>query len=277
MKKKFIAAMIAGLFGLTVFSANLTEAEQAVSGHNQKVNIATPFEAKVLADNLGSPWEMLWGADNQIWITERESKCISKIDPTSGVKKTLYTFENAFAAFPHQGVLGMALKDNYVYAAYTYEETGNKYARIVRLTYDQKADVLKNETIILDKLPASADHNSGRLLLGNDNKLYYSIGDQGFNQGEYVNKEIRSQKLPTADQVSSKDFSNYPGKILRINLDGSIPNDNPILEGVQSHVYAYGFRNTQGMEFVGDKLFATEHGPSTDDEINLIEKGGNYG
>ena len=83
--------------------------------------------------------------------------------------------------------------------------------------------------------------------------------------------------LPTAAQVAAKDYSLYPGKILRLNKDGSIPADNPVLNGVRSHVYAYGFRNTQGLAFVGDKLFATEHGPSTDDELNLIEKGGNYG
>ena len=284
MRKKLIAALLAGACGLTGLATS-AEAVQKVSGHNQIVKVQDEFEARVLVDNLGSPWEMLWGADNQLWITERETKQVSKVDPKSGVHKVLYTFDNAFEAFPHQGVLGMAFgpnflqgaKENFLYVAYTYEENGNKYARIVRLTYDKKADTLGNETVILDKLPASSDHNSGRLRLGPDEKLYYTIGDQGHNQGMYVDREIQSQQLPTAEQVANGDFSSYPGKVLRLNLDGSIPSDNPVLEGVRSHVYAYGFRNSQGLCFVGDKLFATEHGPSTDDEINLIEAGGNYG
>ena len=70
----------------------------------------------------------------------------------------------------------------------------------------------------------------------------------------------------------------YQGKILRINLDGSIPSDNPIVNGVRSHVYSYGHRNPQGLVFgPGGLLYAAEHGPSTDDELNLITPGANYG
>ena len=64
---------------------------------------------------------------------------------------------------------------------------------------------------------------------------------------------------------------------MRLNKDGSIPDDNPVLNGVRSHVYAYGFRNSQGLAFVGDKLFCDRTWPVDDDELNLIEKGGNYG
>src|SRR5262249_18756911 len=68
------------------------------------------------------------------------------------------------------------------------------------------------------------------------------------------------------------------GKVLRINLDGTIPSDNPLLNGVRSHVYSYGHRNPQGLQFgPTGRLYASEHGPSTDDELNLIEAGGNYG
>ncbi|MCY1358331.1 Quinoprotein glucose dehydrogenase B [compost metagenome] len=77
--------------------------------------------------------------------------------------------------------------------------------------------------------------------------------------------------------MKKADWVHYAGKILRINLDGSIPDDNPVINGVKSHVYAYGIRNTQGMVFVGDKLFAVDQGPNTDDELNIIVKGGNYG
>jgi PQQ-dependent dehydrogenase (s-GDH family) len=72
--------------------------------------------------------------------------------------------------------------------------------------------------------------------------------------------------------------STYQGKILRINLDGSIPNDNPTLNGVRSHIYTYGHRNPQGLAFGAQaRLYSTEHGPDTDDEFNQIEAGKNYG
>ena len=273
--KKLAAKVLCGLFAITATAGFSMVAEAA---HGDKVNIAAPFKATVLVDGLGSPWEVLWGPDNSLWVTERQAKSISKVDPKKGKHKVLYTFNNAVAAPPHQGVLGLALDpqflkgNNYVYTAYTYEVNGEKHARIVRMTYDPKTETLRDETAILDNLPASVDHNSGRLRFGPDGKLYYTIGDQGNNQGTRVAKEIQAQMLPTAEQVAANDYSLYPGKILRLNADGSIPSDNPVLNGVQSHVYAYGFRNTQGLAFVGDKLFATEHGPSTDDELNLIEK-----
>jgi PQQ-dependent dehydrogenase (s-GDH family) len=79
-------------------------------------------------------------------------------------------------------------------------------------------------------------------------------------------------------QVSAGDWSNYQGKILRINLDGSIPADNPAINGVRSHVFSYGHRNPLGL-VVGPKneIYESEHGPNTDDEVNLIEAGRNYG
>lgn len=253
---------------------------------NPKVlSIDQNFTAKVLVDNLEGPWEVIWGPDNNLWITERQGKHISRVNTETGKHKILYTFENAFAEPPHEGVLGLALSEdflkpnskNYLYTAYTYKENDKEYARIVRLEYNKKADKLENETIILDKLPGSNDHNAGRLLLGKDGKLYYTIGDQGANFGGNKFKQNHAQDVPSAEEVAAKDFTKYPGSVLRINLDGSIPEDNPVIKGVKSHIYTYGHRNPQGLVFVGDKLFSVEHGPSTDDELNLLVAGGNYG
>lgn len=78
--------------------------------------------------------------------------------------------------------------------------------------------------------------------------------------------------------MAAQDFSKYVGKVLRLNLDGSIPEDNPLLAGTRSHIYSYGHRNPQGIVFSADgKLYANEHGPKTDDELNLIQAGKNYG
>src|SRR5262249_23084438 len=87
----------------------------------------------------------------------------------------------------------------------------------------------------------------------------------------------RAQDLPTLGEVQAADWTTYQGKILRLNLDGSIPRDNPVLNGVRSHIYSYGHRNPQGLAFAGRRLFDSEHGESIDDEVNLVEAGGNYG
>jgi PQQ-dependent dehydrogenase (s-GDH family) len=108
--------------------------------------------------------------------------------------------------------------------------------------------------------------------------LYVSVGDQGNNFAANRCNVNHAQDLPTAAEVRAKDWKSYQGKILRLNLDGSIPADNPVLNGVRSHVYTYGHRNVQGMVFGPDgKMYASEHGQGSDDEVNLIEAGKNYG
>jgi hypothetical protein len=83
------------------------------------------------------------------------------------------------------------------------------------------------------------------MVFGQDGKLYYTIGDQGKNQLALFCLNNQAQKLPTAEQVGAKDWSAYEGKVLRMNPDGSIPDDNPEINGVKSHIYTYGHRNAQ--------------------------------
>ena len=131
---------------------------------------------------------------------------------------------------------------------------------------------------VITGLPTHDDHVGGRLAIGRDLKLYLTIGDQGSNFGANRCNANHAQDLPTTTQVSARDWSGYQGKILRINLDGSIPADNPAIDGVRSHVFSFGHRNPLGL-VVGPKgeMYESEHGPNTDDEVNLIEGGRNYG
>lgn len=150
--------------------------------------------------------------------------------------------------------------------------------KIRRYTYDPQNEILRDPVDLLADLPGSNDHNSGRFVFSPDETLFYAIGDQGNNQFNRACLPIRAQELPTTDQLEAADWSAYPGKILRLNLDGSIPEDNPTINGVQSHIYSYGHRNIQGLALGPDgHLYASEHGPKTDDEINLIQEGKNYG
>lgn len=248
---------------------------------------------KITPDNaLDYPWEITYGPDDYLWVTERVGEKIVRVDPNAYTSSpsVMIDLSSKVANAKQGGLMGMAIHpalysdittttNNYVYAAYTYSDGGLKL-RIVRLVYDNNTNSLSEDTsldangTIIEGLPGSADHNSGRLIIGPDLKLYYTIGDQGANQFDYSCDPILSQVLPT----SSTDYDNYPGKTLRLNLDGSIPSDNPILDGVQSHVYTYGHRNAQGIIFAADgTLFNSEHGAKVDDEINVVEEGKNYG
>ncbi len=113
----------------------------------------------------------------------------------------------------------------------------------------------------------------------------------GYNQFGNRCNEIRSQKLPSGSDISSDNYARYAGKILRVNRDGSIPSGNPLFAGVRSHIFTIGHRNPQGLVLQknptdgtiyptpanGGRLFSSEHGPRTDDEINIVESGKNYG
>ena len=151
--------------------------------------------------------------------------------------------------------------------------------RFRRYTYQPESERLVAPEELIRGLPAHDDHVGGRLTYGSDDKLYFSIGDQGSNWSRRNRcNPIRAQVTPTTDQIARGDWSEYQGKILRLDLDGAIPEDNPVIDGVRSHVFSYGHRNPQGFVFAADATFySAEHGPATDDEINIIEAGRNYG
>ena len=248
------------------------------------------FAGRVLTTGLDNPWAMRWGPDNQIWVTERTGGEVTRVDPVSGVQQVVLTIADVYTGPQHEGLLGLALHpelgqgtgNDYVYLSYTINtgtaEAPVPQAQIVRYSWNDQTLQLGEPEIIIAGLPAGDDHNAGRVVFGPDGALYYSIGEQGHNFGRNFRKPNLAQALPTRDEVAASDWHSYAGKILRLNLDGSIPEDNPEIEGVRSHVYSYGHRNPQGLAFGPDgTLYETEHGPASGDELNIIAPGGNYG
>ena len=259
------------------------------------------FRKQVLVSGLQNPWEITWGPDQRLWVTERTGKRIVRVDPESGQVTPAVTIAEVSAPGGQDGLLGLALhpdllkgkQSDYVYAAYTYQDRRRPpdlrvadpaspyrylYGKIVRFRYDARTETLVDGQDLITGLPAGDDHNAMRLKIGPDRKLYLSIGDQGNNQLGNFCHPILAQRLPTAAEIARQDYTAYEGKVLRLELDGSVPADNPELDGVVSHVYTYGHRNTQGLDFGPDgTLYAAEHGPKTDDEIDILVKGGNYG
>ncbi|WP_461140143.1 PQQ-dependent sugar dehydrogenase [Spirosoma pomorum] len=276
------------------------------------------FTRRVVKDSLSDPWEITYGPDKVLWITEAKGYVVSRIDPTTGTKTILLdvTGERQFPRYdvipdeqdggkpwPQGGLMGLALHPQllrgkpYVYLAYLYAYEGAEKAgdggrpghggyyyrtRLVRYTYDQNAQQLIKPVILCDTIPGSNDHNSGRVLIAPVNGkpyLFYTVGDLGAGQFANAGRPNHAQQTNV-----------YEGKVLRFNLepdtdqaptDQWIPNDNPFNGNGQNAVWSYGHRNAQGLAHaqIGgqERLYVSEHGPFGDDELNLIEKGKNYG
>jgi PQQ-dependent dehydrogenase (s-GDH family) len=274
-----------GAFGLA-FAAVLVGT--AIQDPTLVTNPPEHFSMRVVASGLEGPWELTWGPDGQLWATERKGRRVIRINPADGTRSTLLTVHEVHQSVQQDGLLGMAPHPDFlrgsddVFLAFTYDDApGPTLARrlaIRKYHYSQATRTLGNPEDVITGLPTHDDHVGGRLAIGPDRKLYLTIGDQGSNFGANRCNANHAQDLPTSAQVRAKDWSNYQGKILRINLDGSIPADNPEINGVRSHVFSYGHRNPLGLVFgPNGLLYESEHGPSTDDEVNLIESGRNYG
>jgi PQQ-dependent dehydrogenase (s-GDH family) len=259
------------------------------------------FRKSVLISGLAGPWELTWGPDAMLWVTERTGKRIVRVDPATGNKTVAITLDEVYAPGGQDGLLGMALHPDllrdkgtdYVYAYYTYTDRSKGpvpffpdeknpyrylYGKVVRLTYDKSSAALSQPITLIDGLPAGNDHDAGRLKFGPDSKIYLTLGDEGHDQLGNFCLPIEAQRLPTQVELDRKFYASYVGKSLRINLDGSVPADNPKLAGVVSHVYTYGHRNPQGIDFGPDgTLYESEQGPKTDDEVNILKAGSNYG
>jgi PQQ-dependent dehydrogenase (s-GDH family) len=248
------------------------------------------FSTRVLVSGLEGPWEVAWGPDQQLWVTERTGRRVVRINPADGSRNVVVSIPEVNTTFTQDGLLGLTFHadllrgtgNDFVYVAFTYDDApGTALARrlaVRRYRYDQGAGALVEPLDILAGLPTYTDHVGGRLAFGPDRKLYLTIGDQGSNFGANRCNANHSQVLPTAAQVKAKNWSAYEGKILRLDLDGGVPTDNPEIGGVRSHVFSVGHRNPLGLAFgPNGRLYESEHGPSSDDEANLIEAGRNYG
>jgi glucose/arabinose dehydrogenase len=211
---------------------------------------------RIVADKLQTPWAIAVLPSGDLLTTERSGTLMRIADnnqsyPIAGVTET-----------SEGGLLGIALhpdyeKNNFLYLYATYTSNGALLNRVERYVF--KDDNLTPDTTILDNIPGASTHDGGAIAFGPDKKLYITTGDAGNEQ-------------------SAQDTGSLSGKILRINDDGTIPEDNPF----SNPVYSYGHRNPQGIAW-DDKgrLWSTEHGPSGSasgrDELNLIELGQNYG
>lgn len=212
-------------------------------------------EYDVIATGLDAPWSIVPFGDG-VLLSFRDSGQIGFVD-AAGEVNAVGDVEGV-AAGGEGGLLGLALLDggdaSWLYA---YATTANDN-RIVRYAVDGTAEAprLGEREDILTGIPKATIHNGGRLAFGPDGMLYATTGDA------------------TGGDIA-QDVGSLAGKILRLTPSGGVPDDNPFED---SPVYSLGHRNPQGVAWTSDgRMWASEFGQNTWDELNLIEAGGNYG
>ncbi len=210
-------------------------------------------DLELVVDNLDTIWGIDFLPSGEMVFTERAGR-VWIYDDENG-KKVIGDIEVTENA--ESGLMGIAVDsdfvDNgYIYIYYTMDKEGGTSNTISRFVL--RDGKLVDEYVLLDRIPAEKYHDGGRLKFGPDGKLYATTGD-ATNPG-------------SAQQTGS-----LAGKILRMNKDGSIPEDNPF----GNYVWSYGHRNPQGLAWGGGEMYAAEHGPTRRDEVNRIIEGKNYG
>jgi glucose/arabinose dehydrogenase len=234
------------------------------------------FKVETIAENLEVVWSIVFAPDGRIFFTERPGR-VRVIENGKLREKPLFTVSDVELS-SETGLMGMTLHPDFaenhlLYFAYVYEKGGNKFVRVVR--YKETGDSLVEPKTIIEEISAAKYHAGTRLSFGpTDKKLYITTGD------------ATKQKL-------AQDLSSINGKTLRLNDDGTIPEDNPFIgqKKARPEIWSYGHRNAQGIAWQPgtNLMFQTEHGPSLidgvslfkkrsgGDEVNIVERGKNYG
>lgn len=256
--KKFNTHFLAIITVLSILLLSCQQKPKQVFTQEVEQNIqldSTILSVSVITDSLLVPWELVWGPDNFIWVSE-ERGTIHRVNPETGEKHLVLQLPigkrpeglQSFIVHPDQK------KYPYVYLNYKkFDKDSIRYNIVERYTY-QNDTLIQPKIIIQDK--AGRSHTGARLAFHGSEHILWATGDQ------YVNS-------------NPQDVDNINGKVLRMDLDGNVPSDNPF---PKSYVYALGFRNMQGLAVTPEgTIYISEHGDATEDEINLIQPGGNYG
>jgi glucose/arabinose dehydrogenase len=236
-----------------------------------------PYRAEPVVQNVEVPWAITWLPDGRMIFTERAGR-VRILDDGVLREQPLLTVEHLYNSRGSEiGLMGMCLhpkfaENKFVYLAYGYKDPEGHQddVRVVRYTLEGEKgkETLKEDRVIDQGAPAGSNHAGCRIKFGPDDKLYITHGEK-------------------FDAARAQDMTDLGGKILRVNDDGTVPEDNPFVNqaGARPEIWTFGNRNPQGIDWQPGTglLFEVEHGPSGEngwrasDEFNLIEKGKNYG
>ena len=228
----------------------------------------TDFKIETVAGGLEVPWSIVWAPDGRMIFTERPGR-LRVMEKGTLNPRPLFVVPDVESS-GETGLMSVALhpqfsSNHFIYLSYAYAKGGTK-VQVVR--YREAPEGLVDRKVIIDELPAAQFHAGCRIRFGPDGKLYITTGD--------ATQRALAQK---PDSIA--------GKTLRLNDDGTVPPDNPFVgqQNARPEIWTLGHRNAQGMDWQpgSNLMFQTEHGPSGfdgpggGDEVNIVEKGKNYG
>ena len=220
-------------------------------------NLSNTSGVEIITEGLQAPRSIDISKDGRIFISEKRGS-IRVVD--NGTLLTEPVGDIKAENIGDAGLLGLTLHPNFTqnhlfYVYYTYSNSTGLFNKVLMLK-ESNNRIIDSKTI-LDGIPGDDYRDGGRIKFGPDGKLYVSTGDASIPE-------------------LSQDLNSLSGKILRINEDGTVPQDNPFSN---SPVFAYGFRNVQGLAWAPNSgaLYSSDQGGAGNDEINLISPGKNYG
>jgi glucose/arabinose dehydrogenase/phosphatidylethanolamine-binding protein (PEBP) family uncharacterized protein len=214
-----------------------------------------PGAVTTLASGVDVAWGVVFLPDGSALFSERETFNIHRLTK-SGQKTLAGKISQAVSTGGEGGLLGLEVSSNFATDHWLYVyHTAAEGNRVIRIKYENGALVQSSYQILVQGIAKNRFHNGGRLRFGPDGKLYISSGD-------------------AQNSANAQNNSSLNGKVLRVNADGSVPSDNPF----GNAVWSKGHRNPQGLDFDSQgRLWEAEFGNTSQDEVNLITKGGNYG
>lgn len=238
---------------LTLFATALLPAQPAAAARPQ-------LRAAAMQTGLTIPWDVAFAPDGKMLVTERPGRIRVYANRSKGARLVHTREVGRVRAEGESGLMGIAVTrkvgQTFVFVCASRTTKRGWRNQVLRYTMGPKGG-LRYDRLVLGKMKANSIHNGCAVEVGPDGKVWVSMGDAN-------------------DLATPQDLRRRNGKILRINTDGTIPDDNPV-DG--SPVYASGFRNPQGIAFhPGNRLpYVVEHGPDVHDEINVVRPGLDYG
>jgi len=240
---------------------NTKEGDMAIKSEGDRT-----YSVQKVIDNLNNPWGMTWLPDGSMLITEKSGELIHF---KNGEKTEIGNLPEIYVR-GQGGLLDVALHPDYAENGWIYlthasseGEGDGGNTKLIRAQLDGKNLVNIENLYKAEPNSKRGQHFGSRIAFDNDGFVYFSVGDRG-------NRDVNPQ-----------DTSLDGGKIYRLNDDGSIPDDNPFVNDPKAKkaIFSYGHRNPQGMAMHPNtgKIWVHEHGPQGGDEINIINKGSNYG
>lgn len=223
------------------------------------------FVVEQVADGLGVPWGLAF-VDNQSLIATERSGRAWRIDSDSGERQAVTGLPEV-AGQGQGGLLDVAVSPSFdqepwLYFTYSKPQNGQAATTLARAQLHGTDLTDWQDLLITRSTTSTSRHFGSRITFDNAGHVFFGIGDRG-------------------ERPNGQDRQTHAGSILRLNLDGSVPNDNPFIGNSEAldEIWSYGHRNPQGLSFDArsGRLWEIEHGPRGGDEINLIEKGANYG